>query len=132
MSNEFPTVGRADATPMMSSESAEFPKWEPDDACLVAGDKYVLLALRCYAAAGLWDEAIDGRLLRQIGFAIEAQQMRHTDAAVALARHGAGAGVSVREIAVLLAQLAGEVPCWPDDPAAIAAIARAAVAEMAP
>ncbi len=34
----------------------------PDRLCLTRGDEYLVLAVRCYAAAGLSDQQIKGRL----------------------------------------------------------------------
>ncbi len=36
--------------------------WQPDASGVAAGDEHLILALRCYAAAGLWNDAIKTRL----------------------------------------------------------------------
>lgn len=99
----------------------------PDAACVARGDEYHGLAVRCYAAGGLSDRAIGARILR-----VPPDIAAHVFAAEAVARHAATVDVPPRRIVALLAHLAAEVPCWPDDAGTIAAIVRAAVAECAP
>jgi hypothetical protein len=98
--------------------------WRPDAECIAAGDAYVGLAARCYAAGGLSDSQIAkrGRL-----FGTDPDPPERLDAALALARHGALVGASARQIVAWLVHLALEVSCWPDDPAEIAAMVRAAL-----
>jgi hypothetical protein len=110
---------------------AAFEAWRPDAGCVAAGDQYAGYAIRCYAAAGLSDAAVRRRYLRFAGEPIEPPEVDRHDAAVALARHAALAGAPKRQIIAWLTRLTVEVPCWPDDPDEIAAIARAAVREMA-
>ncbi|HEX3403695.1 MAG TPA: hypothetical protein VHT74_25560 [Acetobacteraceae bacterium] len=102
--------------------------WQPDAACRAAGDEYVALALRCYAAAGLCDAQIIRRVLDQVG--IDAPDTDRYAAAVALARHCAKMDLPLNRIIAVLAHPAVHVPCFPnaDD---IAEIAIAALAEFA-
>jgi hypothetical protein len=103
--------------------------WQPDPNCIRAGDEHVTLAVRCYAAGGLSDVAIAQRI-RLFGDYADLPDIERCDAAVAVARHGAIAGASPREIVEQLARLALEVPCWlPDDPEQIAALTAAAMRE---
>jgi hypothetical protein len=104
--------------------------WQPDPDCVAAGNEYCLLAARCYAAAGLGDRSIRRRFLHYAGPEIDPPEIERHDAALALARHGAIVGASASEIVVWLARLAIDVPCWPDDPAEIAAMTRAALQEV--
>jgi hypothetical protein len=103
--------------------------WQPDGTCIAAGDGHIILAVRCFAAAGLSDRAI-ARRIRLFGDYADLPDIERCDAAVAVARHGAIAGASAREIVELLARLSLEVACWlPDDPEAIAALTAAALRE---
>jgi hypothetical protein len=95
----------------------------------VTGDEHAVLAVRCYAAAGLSNAAIAQRI-RLFGADLEPPDIERYDAAVALARHGAVVGALARQIVVWLVHLACKVPCWPDDPHEIAAMVRGAMAEM--
>jgi hypothetical protein len=106
--------------------------WQPDAACLAAGDEYLKLGIRCYAAAGLCDRQIDRRPLDLAVISTEAEtasDIWHDDAAIAVARHCAIAGMSFAEIIGILVFLAAEVPGWLDDPDAIASLVRNALAE---
>jgi hypothetical protein len=105
--------------------------WRPDAVCIAAGDEHAYLALRCYAAAGLSDAAI-AQHLRRLDADLQPLNIGRHDAALALARHGALVGAPARQVVAWLVFLACEVPCWPDDPYEIAAMARAAMVEMAP
>jgi hypothetical protein len=102
--------------------------WQPDVGCIVNGDEHALLAVRCYAAAGLSDAAITQRL-RIFGAYADPPETGRYDAALALARHGAFVGAPPREIVAWLAYLALQVPCWPDDPEEIASMTYAALRE---
>jgi hypothetical protein len=102
--------------------------WRPDETCLGAGDEHVALAVRCYAAGGLANSEI-ARRIRLFGADADPQDIDQHAAARALARHAAIAGASPREIVELIARLALEVPCWPDDPEQIAALTAAALRE---
>jgi hypothetical protein len=75
--------------------------WRPDPDCIAAGDEHCELAARCYAAAGLSDRLIRGRLLFFAGPEIDPLDLY--DAALALARHGAIVGASAPEIVAWLA-----------------------------
>ena len=99
--------------------------WKPDAAGVATGDGFLILAVRCFAAAGLWDAEIEARLLQHMG----PEPWSSTTAATALARHGAASGATSRQITEWLTYLAVEVPGWPDDPDLIAVIARTAVRE---
>jgi hypothetical protein len=103
--------------------------WRPDAVCIAAGDEHAYLALRCFAASGLSDAAI-ARRLRRFGADLQPPDIGRYDAALALARHGALVGAPARQIVTWLVYLACEVPCWPDDPHEIAAMARGAMAEI--
>jgi hypothetical protein len=105
--------------------------WRPDAVCIAAGDEHAVLAVRCYAAAGLSDAAI-AQHLQQFRADLEPLDIGRYDAALAVARHGAVVGAPARQIVAWLVYLACEVPAWPDDPHEIAAMARAVAAEMAP
>ena len=102
--------------------------WQPDYGCSACGDEHAALALRAYAAAGLANAAIAKRM-RLFGPDLEPLDIGWRDAALALARHGAVAGASARQIVLWLVYLADEVPAWPSDPDEIAAIVRGAIAE---
>jgi hypothetical protein len=98
--------------------------WQPDPTCLAAGDEYVDLAIRCFAAAGLCDRQIDLRLGRT------APEIERFSAALAVARHAAWSGLRPQRIAHLLGRLSIWLPGSPDDPDEIASLVRAAVAEV--
>ena len=102
--------------------------WRPDPTCIAAGDEHVLLAVRCFAAGGLSDAAITRRL-RQTATELEPLGFGRYDAVLALARHGAVTDAPATEIVGWLAQLALQVPCWPDDPEELASITRTALQE---
>jgi hypothetical protein len=99
--------------------------WQPDAACLAAGDEHAALALRCWAAAGLCDAQIMRRALDLFG----TTDPRYV-AAIAVARHCASMDLTRNRIIAVLAYLAVHVPCFPDADD-IAEIAIAAVAEFA-
>ena len=98
----------------------------PDVGCLEAGDDQLMLAVRCFAAAGLCDADIATRL-RDV--AADLLAYTHTAAVEALAAHYAWAGATFLEIIDVLVWLAAEAPAWPDNPDEIAFIARRAIAE---
>lgn len=103
--------------PITTTESRKLP----DLRCIAAGDEHLDLAVRCFAAAGLSD--------RQLARRIIDHQLAPTDlhdAAVALARHCAVCGMRAREIALALADVAGALPAWPDDPEYLIWLAREA------
>jgi len=99
--------------------------WQPDAACLAAGDDNLTNTLRCYAAAGLSDSGVESRILHRLGV----PPVRYDDAAIVVARHCAIAGMSFAAIIEIMVYLAVEVPGWLDDPDAIAALVRSAIAE---
>jgi hypothetical protein len=101
-------------------------QWQPDARCIVAGDEYLALTLRCYAAAGLSDQQLTHRVLDQVDY-----DMRHDAAAIAVARHCAWAGMTFAEIVDVLVYLAAEVPSWIDQPDAITSLVRDAIEEAA-
>ena len=103
--------------------------WRPDADCIARGDEYAVLAVRCYAAAGLSDTAIAQRIWL-FGAEVGPPDIDRYDAALALARHGAIVGAPARQIVTWLAYLAQVVPGWPDDPAEIASMTRAALQEV--
>jgi hypothetical protein len=113
---------------------AAIKRWQPDPQCLAAGDEHALLALRCYAAAGLCDTQITGRVLDLVGVSTQSDtpDIGHDDAAIAVARHCAIVGMSFSEIIEVLVYLAAEVPGWLDDPDAIASLVRSAITEAMP
>jgi hypothetical protein len=94
--------------------------WQPDAACLAAGDEYtalhhVALAIRCYVAAGLSDRQIIDRVLRNLDTATDVDTApEHWNAAMAVARHCALMDMPLNHIIAVLAYLAVEVPCFPD------------------
>jgi hypothetical protein len=102
--------------------------WQPDAGCIAAGDEYAVLAVRSYAAAGLGDAAIAHRI-QLLTVELDPLDVGCDDAAFALARHGVIVGASARDIVGWLAQLALEVPGWPDDPEKLAWITRTALRE---
>jgi hypothetical protein len=104
--------------------------WQPDAHCIAKGDGYAILMLRCWAAAGLSNKQIVGRLLRDLGVSEHIPEIRYGDAAIVVARHCASVGMAVASIIALLAYFAAEVPCWPSADE-IAAVAQAAVTEFA-
>jgi hypothetical protein len=106
--------------------------WQPDQRCLAAGDEYVRLALRCYAAGGLCDRQIDLRLLQTGGVSQETitPELERFSAAWTVARHAAWVGQQPKRIAHLLGRLSIWLPGSPDDPDEIASLVRAAVAEV--
>jgi hypothetical protein len=101
---------------------------QPDTDCIAAGDEHAELAVRCFAAAGLGDAAIEQRMRL---FVVELDPLVGCDsAAFALARHGVIAGAPAGDIVGWLALLALEgVPAWPDDPEKLAWITRTALGE---
>jgi hypothetical protein len=101
--------------------------WQPDPQCLSAGDDHALLAVRCWAAAGLCDQQIVQRMFDLVVVSTEIDTAPD-DVPIALARHCAAMGLSRNQIIAVLAYLAARVPLWPaaDD---IAEIAIAAVRE---
>ena len=103
--------------------------WRPDADCIASGDEYAVLAVRCYAAAGLSDTAIAQRIWL-FGAEVCPPVIDRYDAALALARHGAIVAAPARQIVTWLAYLAQVVPGWPDDPAEIASMTRAALQEV--
>ncbi len=104
--------------------------WRPDAACLAAGDECARRALRCWAGA-LSDQQIVDRILGlvRVDTSIDTHNIGHYDAAIAVARHCAIAGMTFAEIIEVMVHLAVEVRCWPDDPDAIAYLVRNAIAE---
>ena len=103
--------------------------WRPDPACLSAGDEYVRLAVRAYAASGLSDPQIDERVRDLAGVASSDDTIERCDAAIATARHAALMGVAARQIVALLMHLEAEVPCWPDADE-VASIVQGAITEF--
>jgi hypothetical protein len=105
--------------------------WTPDKACLEAGDEYVALMLRCWAAAGLSDQQIVDRILDQLAItaSVGAPPDRYGTALIVVARHCASVGMTLTNIIAILAHLAVEIPCWPSADE-IAAVAQSAVAEF--
>jgi len=97
----------------------------PDARCIAFGDRYLNWSIRSYAAGGLSDYQIGARILRLPD--VRADEI----AAAAVAHQCALMDLPARKIVAILAYLAAEVPCWPDDPDEIAAIVRAAVGEFA-
>ena len=97
--------------------------WQPDAACLAAGDEYVALALRCYAAAGLCDAQIICRVLDHLGSDVR------RNLAAGIAYHCAISGMTFSEIIDVMVDLAVEVPGWIDDPDEIKFLVRSAIAE---
>ena len=112
-----------DVIPPMNSLSA-VEAWQRDTQCLAAGDDALDIAQRCYAAAGLSNAQIAQRVLNRA-------PSLHDDAAIVVARHCAIAGMSFADIIDVMVELAASVPCWLDDPDAIAALVRQALAECA-
>jgi len=103
-----------------------------DAGCIAAGDQYLDLAFRSYAAALVSDTAILGRILDWLGLT-EATVVRHQDdAACALAQHLAWAGEPENRIVEVLAWAAVECPAWPSDPEELVFIAKTAIRECAP
>lgn len=109
--------------------AAAVEAWQPDPACLAAGDEHIRLALRHYAGA-LCDQQIERRVLDLLGINV-APDIRHDGAAYAVAYHCARSGLSFAEIIEVMVYLAAEVPAWLDDPDAIASFVRSAIAEAA-
>jgi len=107
------------------------PRTLPDAGVIAAGDEYLDLALRCYAAAILSDAQLSRRVIERMPCEVlcctEDTGDRYA-AAVAIARHCAAMDVPLRKIIALLAYLSAEIPCWPDADD-IAGIAEAAIAE---
>jgi hypothetical protein len=96
--------------------------WRPDANCIAAGDRYLELAVRCYAAAGLPDRQMPQ--LPDFGPAA---------AAKAVAWHCWAAEMAPEEAAQLLARLSLEVPAWePQDPNEIAALVRRTFGRIIP
>lgn len=119
--------------------------WRPDADCIAAGDRYLDLAARCFAAAGLSDHEIVVRISQATGLLhgidefgltdIEGLSPRpeRYDAATAVARHCATVSMPPRQIAVWLGKLAVTIPGWaPDDPDEIAQLVTVAVLEANP
>jgi hypothetical protein len=107
--------------------------WQPDPACLAAGEEYVDLALRSFAAAGLSDLSIIRRLLRCAGYALTHDDPPWPDEAmIAVARHAAFCGLPEQQIGRLLARLSTELPDCVRDPSEIASWVRAACQEFTP
>jgi hypothetical protein len=104
---------------------AAIEAWRPDPICLRAGDEHLTLAIRCFAAAGLSDAQVTGRVCDLIGVSLPEPPER-CSAAVAIAQHLAVCGMREREIVLVLADLAGQLPAWPDDPDELIWIARGA------
>lgn len=112
---------------------AAVERWRPDPQCLAAGVEHALLAVRCFAAAGLSDQQIARRMLDLAGVSSDVNTAPvgdRSDAARAVARLCAIMDLPLRHIIAILAYLAAEVPGWPDADEN-AAIAQAAVAEFA-
>jgi hypothetical protein len=108
--------------------------WQPDAACLAAGDEHALMAVRCFAAGGLSDRQITRRILHRLGVSTEIDTELGVwpyDAACAVARHAAVEGLPLRRIIAVLCELAVSLPGLPIEPNEIVAIARAAIAEFA-
>jgi hypothetical protein len=105
-------------------------RWQPDAGCIAKGDEYAILMLRCWAAAGLSDKQIVGRILRGLGVSEDFQEVCYDTAALVVARHCARVDMTLANIIAVLAHLAVEIPCWPSADE-IAAVARAAVTEYA-
>jgi hypothetical protein len=99
--------------------------WQPDASCIAAGDEHATLAVRCYAAGGCGDAAIAQRM-RLFVVDLDPQDVGRYNAAFAVARHGVIVGASDSDIVRCLAQLALELPDWPDDPEELAWITRTA------
>ena len=104
--------------------------WQPDAACLSAGDEYVRLAIRCYAAGGLCDRQIDHRVRTSVSSETDTPELERCSAAWTVARHAAWVGLRPKRIAHLLGRLSIWLPGSPDDPDEIASLVRAAVAEV--
>jgi hypothetical protein len=95
---------------------------QPDASCISKGDSYLLLACRCYAAAGLSNPDIASRLL----CLVDLPDLQPDTAAAVFAQHCARVCVPKPQIIAWLARLAAEVPAWlPSDPDEIAGMARA-------
>lgn len=104
----------------------------PDAECLAAGDQYLHLSLRAFAAAMLSDAQISKRIIERLHCEVVCPEdaSGRYDAAWAVAKHCALMDVPLRKTIALLAYLSAEIPAWPeaDD---IAGIAEAAIAECA-
>ena len=107
-------------------------KWRPDPTCIAAGDEHLIRALRCYAAAGLSDAQISDRLVDEVGNGVAGKApynvmgfspldaytivLQPDTAAIMVARQLAFCGMRARAITLTLADLAGLLPGWPEDP----------------
>lgn len=111
--------------------AAAVERWQPDPECLAAGDRYLDLAVRCYAAAGLSDRQLARRAGIQLGYKLPPPWL-DDDAAGLIAWHCAEGGLPFHQVIAVLVYLATEVPGSPDDPDELAWIARQAVREAAP
>jgi len=102
----------------------------PDAQCVEAGDEYLRLTLRSYAAAMMSDHQIRGRILASLGLTEATVVNAQDDAAHVLAQHMAWAGESTNRIVEVLCSLS-TLPAWPDDPEELTFIAKTAVREVA-
>jgi hypothetical protein len=107
---------------------AAVQRWRPDPEVVHAGDRHAILALRCWAAAGLSDRQIARRMAE---LTPPADDTAAFAAATAVARHAAVVGLPLHRVVALLASLAAELPASPDADE-LADIATAAVKEEFP
>jgi hypothetical protein len=86
--------------------------WQ-DAGCVRAGDEYLGLAVRCYAAASLADRQIVGRIVDLVGIEFVVDTEPDT-AAVELAHHCATMAVPIALAIAVQAYLAAADIGWPD------------------
>jgi hypothetical protein len=99
--------------------------WQPDPACIAAGDEYLRLAFRCWAGA-LSNAQIAQHVRDVVGLDTPDEysiEIGPETAAVVIARHLALCGMEAREIVLALADIGACCPGWPDDPDLLISIA---------